>query len=158
MICRVPSVRVTVVAFLLPLVIVVVSVVAAHRLLLPSREPDQRSRRTIDVMASWDGAFYIRIATDGYEYSPGRQSSVVYFPAYPVLGRGIMMLTGWSAATSLVILANLLLLGAMLAFRSYLAVRARSDCGTEEHASAYSLLLLGLLPCTFFFIWHIPSL
>jgi hypothetical protein len=32
----------------------------------------------------WDGNWYRAIATDGYSFTPGRQSSVAFFPAYPM--------------------------------------------------------------------------
>jgi len=35
--------------------------------------------------AQWDSGWYYRIATDGYSYVPGQQSSVAFFPAYPLV-------------------------------------------------------------------------
>jgi hypothetical protein len=37
----------------------------------------------------WDGGWYVRIAQDGYSYVPGRQSSVAYFPGYPLTVRAV---------------------------------------------------------------------
>ena len=42
-------------------------------------------------LAGWcqgDGGWYLRIAESGYFYTPGRQSSVAFFPVFPMLLRG----------------------------------------------------------------------
>ncbi len=40
----------------------------------------------------WDAGWYERIATDGYSYEVGRQSTVAYFPLYPMLIRAVSAL------------------------------------------------------------------
>jgi hypothetical protein len=50
----------------------------------------------IEAFSQWDGAWYLSIATDGYQW-PGSldiQSNVVFFPLYPLLGR----IVGWLVA------------------------------------------------------------
>lgn len=42
----------------------------------------------------FDGVRYLDIARDGYDYVPGRQSTVVWFPLYPLLIRLVGALTG----------------------------------------------------------------
>jgi hypothetical protein len=42
-------------------------------------------------LAGWcqgDGTWYLRIADSGYFYTPGRQSSIAFFPVFPMLLRG----------------------------------------------------------------------
>src|SRR5690606_31452161 len=39
--------------------------------------------------ARWDAAWYRAIALDGYEYYPGVQSSVAFWPSYPLLLRAL---------------------------------------------------------------------
>ena len=55
-------------------------------------------------LAGWcqgDGSWYLRIAESGYFYTPGRQSSVAFFPVFPMLLRGFgavvgdVRLAGW---------------------------------------------------------------
>jgi hypothetical protein len=41
----------------------------------------------IGAFTWWDGWWYVGIAEHGYSYVPGRQSSVAFFPAYPLLLR-----------------------------------------------------------------------
>src|SRR6478735_1104835 len=48
-------------------------------------------------LAGWcqgDGSWYLRIAESGYFYTPGRQSSVAFFPAFPMLLRGFGAVLG----------------------------------------------------------------
>lgn len=45
------------------------------------------------VFAGWDGGWYQKIATTGYEYMPdGEQHSVAFFPLFPLVVRGVMAL------------------------------------------------------------------
>lgn len=39
--------------------------------------------------ARYDAGWYAHIATEGYSYTPGQQSPVAFFPAYPVVLRGL---------------------------------------------------------------------
>ena len=41
----------------------------------------------VEGWAQWDSGWYYRIARDGYSYVEGQQSTVVFFPAYPLLMR-----------------------------------------------------------------------
>jgi hypothetical protein len=48
-------------------------------------------------LAGWcqgDGSWYVRIAESGYFYIPGRQSSVAFFPVFPMLLRGFGAVVG----------------------------------------------------------------
>jgi hypothetical protein len=42
--------------------------------------------------AQWDSGWYHEIATEGYSYVAGRQSSVAFFPAYPLVIRALGVL------------------------------------------------------------------
>jgi len=42
----------------------------------------------------FDSVWYLDIANGGYSYFPGRQSSVAFFPAYPMLMRGLGAVVG----------------------------------------------------------------
>ena len=43
--------------------------------------------RLLGGWVQWDGTWYRAIATDGYTYTPGRASSVAFFPGYPLAMR-----------------------------------------------------------------------
>ena len=93
--------------------------------------------------AQWDSGWYFRIATDGYSYVPGQQSTVVFFPAYPLL----MRVTGGVVGDTY--LAGILVtlaagVGAVTLFAVWLRDRLTS-------AAAWSALLLFVLyPYSFF--------
>ncbi|NOJ80441.1 hypothetical protein BHS06_25285 [Myxococcus xanthus] len=38
---------------------------------------------------AWDSSWYMRIAQEGYQFAPGQQSSVAFFPLYPLLIRAV---------------------------------------------------------------------
>jgi Gpi18-like mannosyltransferase len=44
--------------------------------------------------AQWDSGWYRQIAMEGYSYVVGRQSTVAFFPAYPLVVRGARLLVG----------------------------------------------------------------
>lgn len=42
-------------------------------------------RAMITVLTHWDGAWYMSVAQQGYNYIPGQQSNMAFFPFYPLL-------------------------------------------------------------------------
>lgn len=44
-----------------------------------------RGTQLLEGWVRWDGNWYQLIATEGYFYTPGKQSSVAFFPAYPLV-------------------------------------------------------------------------
>jgi hypothetical protein len=46
----------------------------------------------VQVLHHWDSAWYASIATEGYFFVPDQQSSVAFFPLYPLTIRGLMLL------------------------------------------------------------------
>jgi Gpi18-like mannosyltransferase len=57
----------------------------------PSGTAGERPASPLDALLgrwlAWDGAWYVHIAANGYSYTPRRQSSVAFFPVYPMLAR-----------------------------------------------------------------------
>ncbi len=49
--------------------------------------PPFTGHRLVEGWAQWDSGWYYRIARDGYSYVEGQQSTVVFFPVYPLLMR-----------------------------------------------------------------------
>ncbi len=47
--------------------------------------PDIPGGPWLEGWVRWDAGWYLAIANDGYFYIPGSQSSVAFFPAYPLL-------------------------------------------------------------------------
>ena len=50
--------------------------------------------RWLDAWVKWDAGWYETIANHGYSYRPGKQSSIAYFPSYPLSMRWLGALTG----------------------------------------------------------------
>ena len=48
----------------------------------------------IEGWVRWDAGWYIRVVRDGYAYLPGTQSSVAFFPAYPLAVRALARVVG----------------------------------------------------------------
>jgi hypothetical protein len=101
----------------------------------------------LDAWFHGDSGWYYRIADQGYSYVPGVQSSIAFFPAYPlaVIGLGLLLGHDWSTAAGLVTLAAGA--GAVALFADF--VRARLSARTAVVAVAvlllypYSLFLYG---------------
>ncbi len=63
-------------------------------------------RGFIDAWNRWDASWYRRIANDGYSYVPGHQSTVAFFPAYPLLMRALGAVMRVSVAGMVVTIAS----------------------------------------------------
>ena len=67
---------------------VLLALTNAHRGAPPS-VPLQRGPDWLDGWFQGDAGWYWSIATDGYFYAPGSQSSIAFFPVYPLGVRGL---------------------------------------------------------------------
>lgn len=82
--------------------------VGASYALLPAAK-DAAGEAVLDAPAAvqgwlhFDSGWYVDIADHGYSYTPGQQSSVAFFPAYPLAMRAVSTLTGSTAVAGLVI-------------------------------------------------------
>lgn len=103
-----------------------------------------------DVFMGWDAGWYSGIATDGYSYVPGQQSTVAFFPLYPLLIRCCSLLTG-STAMSGFILSNIALFGAMvLLWRLVEDMALESDGPLKPGDGSRTTRLLLFGPVSFF--------
>lgn len=59
----------------------------------------------LTAWARWDSGWYLSVVVHGYAYAPGHQSSIAFFPGYPMLARGLAA-TGLSPVAALVLVAN----------------------------------------------------
>jgi hypothetical protein len=93
--------------------------------------------------ARYDAGWYAHIATQGYSYTPGAQSPVAFFPAYPLVLRGLnaLGLDTYLAGVLVTMVCGLL---ALVLFVHWARTRA------EEEAARDAGLLLALYPCAFF--------
>jgi Gpi18-like mannosyltransferase len=101
-----------------------------------------------EKFSAYDGGWYKWIAATGYHYDPNHQSSTAFFPLYPLLGAGVMRLTGLGATWSLLIVSHSCLAAAFVVAAVYLHGRRPPP---DRATVSLTLLALGLLPATFFF-------
>jgi Gpi18-like mannosyltransferase len=99
------------------------------------------------AFANWDGQWYIRIARDGYFNDPSAQSSVAFFPALPLAGRSVALVTGLDYDIALTLVANVSFFLALGLFGIY--IRRRSE--SPSRLALYAPLALALFPVGFFF-------
>jgi hypothetical protein len=100
------------------------------------------------AVANWDGQWYSEIAGNGYALAGMDYSSVAFFPAYPLLGRAIMRVTGLGADVALSLASNALFLAALYLLAAY--VRRRYD-DSDASLEGFAVLAVAAVPTSFFF-------
>jgi len=93
--------------------------------------------------AQWDSGWYFRIATDGYSYIPGRQSSIAFFPAYPATVAAVAAVVGHAYVVGIVVS---LIAGGAVAVLLFTWLQAR----LSPAASWTALAAFLLFPYAFF--------
>lgn len=95
------------------LIFTCIFVVAPHVNFPRPEKPDFRPSFSWSEMNQWDGIWYERVVTDGYDYRPdGREYDINFFPLYPGLV-WLLMRTGLGFAAAGTIVSNLAFLGAL---------------------------------------------
>ena len=86
-------------------VLFVVSAVASMWLPDPGNQviPPFRGWRWLQGWAQWDSGWYSGIAQGGYGYIPGRQSTIAFFPSYPLAMRAVGWIVGNTYAAGFVV-------------------------------------------------------
>lgn len=126
--------------------IVVLGASFGHQFVAP---PGQTAGQSLhEKFAAYDGGWYKWIAANGYQYDPTQASSVAFFPLFPLLGAGVMRLSGLEATWALLIVSHICLAAAFVVAAVY--VRGRRP-PPDRTAISFTLLALGLMPATFFF-------
>ncbi len=101
----------------------------------------------INIWNHWDSGWYLNIAGQGYQYTPGEECNVAFFPLYPYLMRWIGQCFGggdWAMALGGVIVSNISLVVAAMG----LWALARLDLAKEGADRA--LWYLMVFPTTLF--------
>lgn len=109
---------------------VILATVAGHQVPTGMSGGDDKPVDYLGFMAMWDGQWYERIANGGYpqvlprnELGHVEQNPWAFYPVFPVLTRGLMIVTGWSFNAAGSTLA--LLLGFLAAVLMGLLLRDR---------------------------------
>lgn len=99
----------------------------------------------LDVWARWDSGFYLSIAENGYNFELGQQSSVAFFPLYPLLMALITPIVGSTLAAGVVV-SNAALLGALV------FLYRLTDLEFADNAAATrAVFYMAAFPTAFFF-------
>jgi hypothetical protein len=104
----------------------------------------------LGALGTWDGRWYRTVAANGYLLEPGRQSDPAFFPLYPMFLRALHT-TGIGYVTSGIILSNVMLLAALVAFE--LLTRELFGAPFARRAAVY----LALFPMGFVFSMDYPE-
>jgi len=97
----------------------------------------------LDGWIQFDSTWYYAIATQGYFYIPGQQSSIAFFPTYPLFVRALTALTGDAQIAGMLITATAGA-GALTLFAVWASRRL------PRRAAVTSVLVLLLYPYSFF--------
>jgi hypothetical protein len=128
--------------------IVVLGVLFGQAVVALAPHPFAKRGDLIESFANWDGRWYINIVEHGYLYNPATPSSVAFFPLYPLLGRGVVELTGLRTDLALLLVSHLCLATAFVLLAVYLRERFSN---AREPLAEFTLLALALFPTTVFF-------
>ncbi|WP_197443590.1 mannosyltransferase family protein [Maioricimonas rarisocia] len=102
----------------------------------------------LERFARWDARHYVLFVEEGYGSDPEPATRVVFFPAVPLLARGIVALTGLSPIASLLVVSHASLLAASLLL---FALLRRRDPPLDQRTATLCVLCLLLLPTGVFF-------
>jgi hypothetical protein len=106
-------------------------------------------QKFLESFAVWDGAWYFDIARRGYYYVPDGQSSIAFFPLYPLLVRAVAWPFGSSAEATL-------LAGVALSCAAFLAAlivlhRLTAHITGSPETARRAALYLAVFPFSFYF-------
>jgi hypothetical protein len=99
-------------------------------------------KRVLEPWAHWDGVWFIRIAADGY---PAHAESQAFFPLYPLLVRGVALLTGHNYVVAGLVVSLLCYAGAMVV----LFKLAQALLGPR--VALWSVVFISVFPTALFF-------
>jgi hypothetical protein len=80
----------------------------------------------LDRFARWDGVHYISICASGYSYHPDHPNEVVFFPAYPMLARPLVLL-GLAPPAALLLVSQGCWVGSLVVLAAYLRRRYAAE-------------------------------
>ncbi|TFV86994.1 hypothetical protein [Blastococcus sp. CT_GayMR16] len=98
----------------------------------------------LDAWFQGDSGWYYRIAEDGYFYIPGQQSSIAFFPSYPLLVRGVATVLAMDASTAAGLVTVVCAAGFVMLFADWVRTRV------APRTAVVAVALLLLYPYSFF--------
>jgi hypothetical protein len=134
--------------YLLTTLVVLIGVAFGVEFLPRQSHRNQNPPGFLPAFGNWDGVWYARIVREGYSYDPDAQSSIAFFPVFPLAGRALHQMLGVSPETALLLVAHASLIGLFGVMLAY--VRDRYPTAGGDVAS-WTALAIGLWPLSFFF-------
>jgi hypothetical protein len=113
--------------------------------------PMQVNNELVNLQARWDANWYLGIVTEGYHFvpnQPGLQQSIAFFPAYPMLVRGVGRILG-GRLTSYIGAGMMVSFAAFFGALAYLFALARDTLDEDE--ARFALWALATYPFALFF-------
>src|SRR5688572_21201496 len=98
----------------------------------------------LDALFQGDSGWYYVIADSGYSYTPGQQSPIAFFPAYPILVHGLGRILGEDYSTAAGLLTLACAAGAVMLFADW--VRSR----VEPRVAVVAVAILLVYPYSVF--------
>ena len=98
----------------------------------------------LDGWIQYDSGWYYTIATQGYSYTPGQQSSIAFFPTYPTMVRGLAWVLGGDTQVAGMLLTVVAGVAVVTLFALWVNVRL------PRNAALTAVALLLLYPYAFF--------
>lgn len=108
-----------------------------------------------ETFAAWDSGWYFDIASRGYYYTPDGQSSVPFFPLYPLLMRALATPFGGSDAAvwmAGIVVSNAAFLGGLIALH-----RLTERLLNDRQIARRTVLYVSVFPFSFFLTRVYPS-
>lgn len=103
----------------------------------------------VNMWSRWDSEWYLSIAKNGYQFAPGKESNVAFFPLYPYAVRVVHFITPWRSDAGWLLIGILISNGSFLVALAYLNRLVRLDY--DEATAARAVLYLCVFPTTLFF-------
>ena len=104
-------------------------------------DPVPPDKNVVAHFANWDGNLYAHIVDDGYDYVPHGFTKIVFFPAFPLLGKLLVLATGLPSRGALLIVAQFFLAASFVLLYFYCRGRMEAE---------WAILAFAFWPPTFF--------
>lgn len=128
--------------------VVMLGVVFGRAFVMPAPRHPAAAEAFLDSLVHWDATYYRDILQQGYSYDPGRQSTVHFFPLYPLVSWLVQALAGFSVAGALVVTSHVCFAAALGLVALYTDLRYGKENGGVRGAT---VMALGLMPAGMFF-------
>jgi hypothetical protein len=108
-----------------------------------------RWKQFLEPFVVWDGGWYFTIASTGYHYTPGTQSTIAFFPVYPLLVRAVAWPFGSSPEA--IIIAGIAVSWVSFAAALVLLHRLTVQLTGSLEGARRAVMYLAVFPFSFYF-------